>query len=157
MNTCGDITWFNGNQDALNLYRCFVDIAHVWDDLRDKDKSVCDEDLDRAFYAAVCIIPFNPVFQQFQTQLQPLLLNAVLGYNIANRYEKHKDQHGLELGHTLRYSLTHVFMFLIVALNGLEKAEKLLPDALKYMVPERMSDYIEEHSHESKAQKRTKS
>ena len=33
----GKLEWFGGNQDELNMYHMFVDLAHVWDDLVDKD------------------------------------------------------------------------------------------------------------------------
>jgi hypothetical protein len=31
MNTEGKLEWFGGNQDALSMFRMFVDLAHTWD------------------------------------------------------------------------------------------------------------------------------
>jgi hypothetical protein len=38
----GKLEWFGGNQDALNMYRLFINLLHTWDDLVDKDKEVTE-------------------------------------------------------------------------------------------------------------------
>lgn len=140
-----ELEWFAGDQQALNLYHCFVDVAHTWDDLRDKDKPVSNYELDRAFYVALYSIPFNPVFIRYSSQLQPLLLTSIMGYRLANKYEDNKDEHGLEIAHTMRYAVAQVFTFLITMLNGPDKAVTILDEAMKIMVNERITPYIEEH------------
>jgi hypothetical protein len=64
---------------------------------------------------------------------------------VANTYEKAKDPPGMEIGHTLRYSVAQAFVYVIVQLNGPERAIEILPEALKEMMPERIEHYLEEH------------
>jgi hypothetical protein len=141
----GKLEWFAGNEDALALYRMFVDVAHVWDDLVDRDKVVPEEDINRVFLMCLAAIPANPVYQRMFAQLHPLLVTATIGYTVANKYEKAKDLHGMEIGHTLRYSVAQAFVYVIVQLNGPERAIEILPEALKEMMPERIEHYLEEH------------
>jgi hypothetical protein len=54
MNTCGKLEWFGGNQDALNMYRMFVDLSHLWDDLVDKDKDATEDSINNAFL--ICLV-----------------------------------------------------------------------------------------------------
>lgn len=140
------LSWFKGNRDAAALYEALVEVAHTWDDLVDKDKPVSDEDINRAFMLALVTIPANPVYHALLPQLQPLLINAVAGYAVANKYEAAHDAHGIEIAHTLRYSISQAMVFLIVHFNGLTNALEILPRALKVMIPERFAEYEKEHS-----------
>ena len=49
MNNYGKLEWFGGNQDALSVYRMLVDLAHIWDDLVDKDKPIGETEINNAF------------------------------------------------------------------------------------------------------------
>jgi hypothetical protein len=58
--TIGKLEWFGGNQDALNMYRMFIDMIHVWDDLVDKDKPVPEGAINHAFAIALVFLPAHP-------------------------------------------------------------------------------------------------
>ena len=137
--------WFAGNAEATALYMSLVEVAHTWDDLVDQDKPVTADRINNAFLLCLVAIPSNKVYQALFPQLQPLLLTAFTGYVVANKYEKDKDEHGIEIAHMLRYSVVQVVTFLIVHFNGVNKAVEILPAALKRMIPERFDDYRKEH------------
>jgi len=40
------LEWFGGNQDAVNMFNMFVDLAHTWDDLVDKDVEVSEDHIN---------------------------------------------------------------------------------------------------------------
>lgn len=144
-NTNGKIEWFGGNQDALNMYRMLVDLAHTWDDLIDKDQQVPETDINNAFLIALVYMPANPFYQSIQTQIMPMWLTVVSAYQVANQFEKNKDEKGIEIAHNLRYALGHVVSYMVQICVGYEKAQKIMPEIWKTMVFERFDDYRKEH------------
>jgi hypothetical protein len=141
----GKLEWFGGNQDALNMFRMIVALTHTWDDLIDKDKEVAAEDINNAFMIALVYMPANPFYQQIQNQILPLWIIAMSAYNVANKFERDKDEHGLEIAHNLRYSAGHVIAYMVEVCVGREKAQQILPEVWKDIVFERYDDYRKEH------------
>ena len=145
MNNYGKLEWFGGNNDALQMYRMLVDLAHTWDDLVDKDKNVPEAEISNAFLIALVYMPSNPFYRQIQQQILPMWVTVVSAYEVANRFEKDKDPHGLEIAHNLRYAVGHVVSFMVQTCVGYEKAKEILPEVWKAMVFERFDDYRKEH------------
>jgi hypothetical protein len=145
MNTDGKLEWFGGNQDALNMYRAFVDLAHAWDDLVDKDKELSEAKINQAFLTCLVYLPANPFYRSIQEQILPMWLMVVSAYEVANKFEHDKDQHGIEIAHSLRYASGHIVAYAISVCVGSEKAKEILPEVWKAMFYERFDDYRKEH------------
>ena len=145
MNDVGQLEWFGGNQDALNMYRAFVDLAHVWDDLVDKDKELSETKINQAFLTCLVYLPANPFYRSIQEQILPMWLMVVSAYEVANKFEHDKDQHGIEIAHSLRYASGHIIAYAIAVCVGAEKAKEILPEVWKAMFYERFDDYRKEH------------
>lgn len=137
----GKLEWFGGNQDALNMYHMFVDLAHVWDDLVDKDKPVTEDAINNAFLICLLYLPANPFYQQIQAAVMPMWLTVVSAYQTANKFEQDKDEHGLEIAHTLRYAAGNIIAYAVHVCVGPEKAKEVLPEMWKTVVAERYADY----------------
>jgi hypothetical protein len=101
MNNYGKLEWFGGNQDALTMYRMFVDLAHIWDDLIDKDKEVTERGINNAFLICLVYLPLNPFYQLIQRDILPMWVTVVSSYEAANKFERDKDERGLEAAHML--------------------------------------------------------
>ena len=145
INTEGKLEWFGGNQDALEVYRILVDLAHVWDDLIDKDNPVSDADINRAFLLCLVYLPANPFYRQIQEAIYPMWITIVSAYETANHYEKTKDPHGIEIAHGLRYAAGNIIAYMVNICVGLEQAKEYMPEVWKAIVPERFDDYKKEH------------
>jgi purine-cytosine permease-like protein len=137
----GKLEWFGGNQDALNMYHMFVDLAHVWDDLVDKDRPVEADAINNAFLICLVYLPVNPFYQQIQAAVLPMWLTVVSAYQTANKFEQDKDEHGLEIAHTLRYAAGNIIAYAVHVCVGPEKAKEVLPEMWKTVVAERYADY----------------
>ncbi|NBU71134.1 MAG: hypothetical protein EBS53_06725 [Bacteroidetes bacterium] len=140
----GKLEWFGGNQDALNMYRMFVDLAHTWDDMVDKDKALTEAQVNNAFLIALCYLPANPFYRQIQDAVLPMWVTVVSAYETANRFEREKDQHGLEISHMLRYAAGNIVAYAVHVCVGAEKAKDIMPEVWKHMVAERLGDYVNE-------------
>ena len=144
-NTEGKLEWFGGNQDALNMFRMFGDLAHTWDDLVDKDKEATEFDINNAFLICLVYLQANPFYKSIQEQVMPMWLTVISAYETANKFEKDKDQHGIEIAHTLRYAAGHIIAYAVHVCVGPEKAREFLPDIWKNIVCERYDEYRKEH------------
>jgi len=145
MNTCGKLEWFGGNQDALNMYRMFVDLSHLWDDLVDKDKEATEDDINNAFLICLVYLPANPFYRSIQDQILPMWLTVVSAYQTANKFQKDKDPHGIEIAHSLRYAAGNIMAYAVHVCIGPERAKEVLPDMWKSVFHERFDDYRKEH------------
>jgi len=141
MKNIGNIEWFGGNQDALNMYKMLVDLAHAWDDLVDKDKDLGEAAINNAFLIALVYLPANPFYQHIQRDVMPMWLTVVSAYQTANHYERAKDEHGLELSHMLRYAAGNIVAYAVHVCVGADRASELMPEIWKAMVPERYEEY----------------
>ena len=141
----GKLEWFGGNQDALNMFRMLVDLAHTWDDLVDRDSPVSDAEVNNAFLVCLVYLQANPFYRSIQEQIWPMWLTVVSAYETANTFEKNKDPHGIEIAHTLRYAAGHIIAYAVHACVGAEKAKEVLPEVWKNVVHERYEDYRKEH------------
>jgi hypothetical protein len=141
----GKLEWFGGNQDALNMYRAFIFLAHTWDDLVDKDKDVSADHINQAFLTALVYLPANPFYRSIQDAIMPMWLVVVSSYETANNYEKAKDPHGIEIAHGLRYAAGSIIAYAIHVCVGPEQAKLHLPEMWKAFFYERFDDYRKEH------------
>lgn len=141
----GKLEWFGGNQDALNVYRMLIDLAHTWDDLVDKDKPVSETEINTAFLISLVYLPLNPFYQVIQRDIMPMWVAVVSAYQTANHFERSKDEHGVEIAHGLRYAAGNIIAYMIHVCVGPEKAAEFMPDVWKEMVPERFDEYRKEH------------
>ena len=139
------LKWFGGNTDALNLFHDLVYLVHIWDDLIDKDKSVTDSDINKVFLTALVYIPSNPFYKVIGAQVLPMWLTAASAFEVANKFEKDKDEHGIEIAHNLRYAGGHVVAYMSIVCVGYENSKKFLPEIWKTIVDDRFEDYRKEH------------
>jgi hypothetical protein len=145
MNNYGKLEWFGGNTDALSMYRMLVDLAHLWDDLVDKDKDVTEFDINNSFLICLVYLPLNPFYQQIQRDVMPMWITVVSSYQTANKFEREKDERGLEAAHMLRYAAGNILAYAIHVCVGPEKATDYIPEMWKDVVNERFAEYREEH------------
>ena len=145
MNKEGKLEWFGGNEDALNMYRMFVDLAHIWDDLVDKDKDANEERINRAFLICLVYLQLNPFYQCIQRDIMPMWISVVSAYQTANIFEKTKDAHGVEIAHGLRYASGNIVAYAVHICVGPEEAAKYMPEIWKSMMVERFDPYRKEH------------
>ncbi len=138
--------WFDGDQDACQIYDMLVTLAHTWDDLVDRDKPVSETRVNRAFLIALAYLPSNPLYDKLRHVFAPFWVSIVSAYETANQYERDHDQRGLEIGHTLRYAAGHMIAYLVHYCVGEEKAREVMPEVWKAIVAERFEDYYKEHT-----------
>lgn len=139
------LKWFNGNQDALLVYQWFAHMLHTWDDLIDKDKEVTERQINDMMLMALVYLPSNKFYASIQQQILPMWMNVVTSYEAANQYEQNKDEHGIELSHTLRYAVGQIVAYMITVCSGRDKSAIYIPEMWKAVACERFDEYKKEH------------
>ena len=139
------LDWFGGNEDGVAIYEFFRYLSHTWDDLVDKDVDVPSEVINEAFRVALVYLPANKLYQALLPQILPMWVPIISAYETANKYEKDKDPHGIEIAHGLRYATGHIVAYIITVCVGAEKAKTYLPEMWKSIFYERFDDYRQEH------------
>lgn len=145
MNEAGKLEWFGGNQDALNMYRALVTLSHTWDDLVDGDKKVTEQDVNLAFMTCLVVLPANPFYRAIQDQVLPMWMSVISAYETANKFERDKDAHGIEIAHSLRYAAGYIVAHAVQVCLGPVQAREVLPEVWKAVFYERFDDYRKEH------------
>jgi hypothetical protein len=141
----GKLEWFGGNEHALRMLNAFADLAHVWDDMVDKDNNISADDINRAFLTCLVYLPANPFYRSIQNEILPMWLTVVSAYETANHFEKNKDAHGIEIAHGLRHASGNIIAYAVHVCVGPEKAKEYLPEMWKTIFYERFDEYREEH------------
>jgi hypothetical protein len=141
----GELEWFGGNRDALAVFQMIVDLAQAWDDLVDKDKDVDEITINNTFLIALVYLPMNPFYQRIQCAVAPMWITVVSAFEAANKFEREKDTHGIEIAHTLRYTGAQIIAYAIHVCVGPEKAREYVPSMWKRIADERFDDYRKEH------------
>ncbi len=139
------VEWFGGNKDALNLFFMLVDLVQTWDDLVDRDREVSQQEINNAFLVALVYVPSNPFYQAIREQITPMWMTVISAFEVANKFEQDKDEHGLEIAHNLRFAGGHIAAFMVQTCLGYERAREVLPDIWKIIVNERYDEYRKEH------------
>jgi hypothetical protein len=121
------MVWWH--QDALNMYHAFADLAHIWDDLVDKDKPVAPADrINRAFLTCLGHLPGKSVLPSvFKTRFCPCGCTVVSAYETANFFEANEDRHGIEIAHGLRYASAILLLTQFMFVLALKQAKEVLP------------------------------
>lgn len=140
---------FGGNMHAAAFVDDLCYVAHLWDDLIDKDKTRSDDDINKAFILVFINIPSNPFYRENFDVLHPVLFSGILGYLTANKLEATSDAHALEIAHGLRYSIANVISLAVSLTNAPDAAMEILPNMWKQFMPERIDAYLKEHRHEN--------
>lgn len=152
MRTRGNPDWFGGNQYAVEIFDIFVELLHIWDDLVDKDKPVEEAAINRAFLHCLVHLPANPVYRAVQDQILPMWVVVVSSYEAANKFERDKDPHGLEISHGLRYAAGQILAYVVHVCVGADRAREVLPEVWKAIYYERFDEYRKEHLNDSAQQ-----
>lgn len=107
-----------GDADAEQFVRSIVQIAHVWDDLVDRDIPAPDDLIDKAFWLALVEIPANPFYQRNGPTLRALTANSIINWQIATRVERSGEEGGLEFAYILRSSFVDLLTQTALILGG---------------------------------------
>lgn len=141
------LTYFlQGNRSAVELCMAITYIAHLWDDLVDRDAPRTPAEINQGFIMALCGLPANAFYDQHRFQLQPVFLNAILQWMDANNLERSEAVHDRQMAWMLRASIIQIFCFCAYLIGGFDWYLQVGPDMRK-LYQETFNEFNEEMNH----------
>lgn len=135
-----------GNQDAYQFLKDVFYIAHLWDDLIDKDPRT-ERDISAAFWLALVALPNNPFYVKYFQMLNPVLMIATQNWLASNTLAKTKQPDNLEISHILRGSYIDMFGQVALITGGPIMAQEVIIDARAFLHQEGLESYMKEVCH----------
>lgn len=113
---------FMGNVAAAEFVAMVIECLHVWDDLIDHDKPVSDVAINDTFYTLLVQLPKNPFYKQHFDHLNPVLVNAITNWHIANRMEQSGEDYQNRIAYILRSAYVDLTTQCALLVGGVQHA-----------------------------------
>lgn len=107
-----------GDPYAAHCLAWLVSIAHLWDDLIDKDKSVTDSDINKVFMVLLTELPKNPWWLTNSQQMIPVIQMAVTNWHLATATERGKNNLPYEFSFICRSTYADLFAMTAMICGG---------------------------------------
>jgi hypothetical protein len=132
---------FKGDLASIKFCLDLLEVAHVWDDLVDKDNRLTSGEINRVFITAIFGLQNYPLW--FSAGLNHLVLNSFLKWRDANEIENNplSSDDDLSKSYMLRAGLYDVFAVIAYHLYGDEWAREVGPK-IRLLYGEKLKDYI---------------
>lgn len=130
-----------GNASATEFLVMITDIAHVYDDLIDRDVPALPEDIHRAFFNALVVLPKNQFYAQHFNLLHPLLLSAINNWRVANLLEDSEDEDALRIAFISRSSYVDIITQTAFIIGGMAWVEEIGPVIRRFVHEEGWHNY----------------
>jgi hypothetical protein len=136
----------SGHEPAIDFVETLFDVLHFWDDLIDKDVCVSDSDINEAMWKALIVLPNNPFYRQYYSQLQPLLVNAIVNWQTATEFERADDSNPdkrrlLEIAFVARSDYANILIHCVFIVGGREAVLAAAPYLREHWTEESFDDY----------------
>lgn len=142
-----------GNAEALQFLKSITFIAHIWDDLIDRDVLVSDEQINHAFQAALIDLPYNNFYLDHLQQIRPLMVIAVQNWMAATRMERGGHPGDLNIAFVLRSSYVDLITMVAWIVGGDEWAQKMTLEIRRATHKEGYRNYLNNLAVEREARK----
>lgn len=136
-------TALKGNKDAVSYCLNLYEVAHVWDDLIDKDKEITDAAIHTAFIRCLVDIPYNSFYRQNIDYLLPLQHNSILQWIDANKMEK-MDLQSKYKAYMLKASFLQIVNCCAALIGGHEWAMEIGADLRNALYAETLEEFLNE-------------
>ena len=140
-----------GNTDALAFLEAVTEIAHVWDDLIDRDVQPADEEINNMMWLALVVLPRNAFYNANFAVLNPVLINAILNWQTATQLERDRAAPtDLPAAFILRSSYVDLIVMTAMLVGGKEHARQMAIHAHRLWHNEGFEEYLKELEREAK-------
>jgi len=114
--------WLKNDENAIRFVIDLVFIAHLWDDLIDKDKNRTNSEINAGFKTCLFHLLENPFYARCIGDLKPIMVNAYLNWHASNIIKDPSKQW------FLRASIYNIIVHSAYLIGGMEWAERVTPE-----------------------------
>lgn len=134
--------YLGGHDDAVRFMLGVIDLAHVWDDLIDRDVKIEPAVVNRALWFAVVGLQRNRFFVQHRDRLLPVLETGILNWFAANDLEADGRMSSLEVAHVIRCQVGDVLLMAAEILQGHDFAAKHAAGMRMFTQQDSLDEYL---------------
>lgn len=143
--------WLKNDTSAIDYVEMMCNIAHVWDDLIDKDKDLSDEDISKAFFDALIRLPRNAFYRKHFDHLNSVLMNALSNWQVATRLERTGGAYETSIAFVLRSSYVDLVTQTALLVGGQKWACDVGEEVRRLTHGETYEGYLESLAKEASA------
>ena len=133
--------WMKGNRDAVVFIMQFFFVAHLWDDLVDRDRDRTEADINQAFQILMLDMQENPFYITHIRSLNPVIRCALNDWYTANELERTGYDHERDISYTLRCSVLSVVSHTAYLVGGTDWVKRVGPEIRRYGQEHTLEDY----------------
>lgn len=131
-----------GDDSAVDFLSMVREIAHIWDDLIDKDKPVSEHQINDAFLMALVGLPNNRFYSSNFSKLNPILLSAANNWRVANALERQGDIEDKRIAFVIRSAYADLIIQTAFIIGGSEWVEEIGPHIRRFVHAEGWDNYL---------------
>lgn len=131
-----------GRADAIACVSKLFQIAHVLDDLIDRDRPATDDEIVATFWLALIDVPQDPFFSAHATTLRPIMASAMLNWMAANTMERAGEPADLKIAFVLRSAYVDLLSMAALIVGGLAWAAEIIPEIRRWVHAEGFDGYL---------------
>jgi hypothetical protein len=145
------LTVSKNDQSAADFLNMMFQIAHVWDDLIDKDVETAAVDIHNAFLCALVYLPRNAFYRQHFDMLHPITVAAVNNWLTANELERSEDENDRRIAYISRSGYIDLINQVAFIVGGVQWATQVGPVVRRFVHQEGWDAYCESLNKEKAA------
>lgn len=145
------LTVAKGDHGAADFLATVHDIAHVWDDLIDRDVDVSPECIHQAFFSALVRLPRNAFYMRNFEALNAILVSAINNWQVANELERGGSTDDLHISYITRSAYTDLILMVAHLVGGQGWVREIGPTVRRFVHGEGWEGYLSNLQHERAA------
>ena len=148
--TLEKLNWIcNSNVSAVQFCAMIIDIVATYDDLIDKDNpDLNDGAIHAMMHSALFGLPHNKFYMDNFNLLNPIMLNSVANWRIANELERVNTLSDLNIAFIIRSSYADVIRMVAFICGGDAHSIQAGIEIRRYVHAEGMDSYLKEQQGE---------
>lgn len=143
------LAWCLGNQSAADMLWMLAEVSQIADDFVDGDTNE-SERMIAMLHMAMIELPLNRFYQVNFTWIAPMLINAMLHWDLSNELKESNLETSRHFGYVLRESLEQIIVLVADIIGGVSHGRLVARDVHRYFHVDSPQETLKEWSGESK-------
>ena len=142
---------FVPNESAVDFLDGMIGIAHLWDDLIDRDKPVTDDAINQAFWFMLVDLPRNEFYQAHFNALNPIVMVSFMNWQAATLMERAGTNDDKHIAFILRSAYVDLVTQCALIVGGKDWASKAVIEIRRFAHCEGFEKYLDSLQTETNA------
>jgi hypothetical protein len=134
---------FVPNDSAVDFLDGMIGVAHLWDDLIDRDKPVTDDAINKAFWFMLVDLPRNDFYREHFNELNPIVMVSFMNWQAANSMERTGTSDDKHIAFILRSAYVDLVTLCALIVGGEDWAARTTLEIRRFAHCEGFAAYLD--------------